>query len=181
MNYKKIKFISVIVIYLIAFLLHFIYDLFPNGFAACFVPVNESVAEHLKMTLNSFLIYSIVEYFILKKKKIQVNNYIFGLTTGYLSCILSLLILYYTVYYSLGDSFISTQIIFIISIGIGVYINYLSNTKINNDYSLNLISILILLVLEFSAIYLTFNPVETELFIDKQKEKIGIYTYIEQK
>ena len=47
MTLKKIKIINVVFLFLLSFLWHFMYDLFPNNIFALVFPVNESVWEHM--------------------------------------------------------------------------------------------------------------------------------------
>lgn len=179
MSLKKWKKISVIIIYIIAVALHFLYDFIPNNFTASFLPVNESVWEHLKMTLNAYLIFSIVEYIILKTKKIQVSNYIFSILTSSVATIIFTLVLFYPIFYTYGENVIITQIIYIISIVFGQFLSYKVMIETKNEKTLNILASLIILLLEFFFIYLTFNPRNSEIFIDKPNNKIGIYNYYE--
>lgn len=180
MNYKLWKKISIILIYFIAVILHFTYDIVPGNFTAAFLPVNESVWEHLKMTFNAFLIYSIIEYIIFKVKNKHVNNFLFSILTSALASMLVTLVLFYPLFYTFGENVIVTQIVYLISIIAGVYISYLVQKDTNNEKTLNIMSFLILLFLEFGFIYLTFNPRTTDIFIDKPNNKIGIYNYYEK-
>lgn len=69
MTLKKWKVISVVGIFLFSALLHFIYDWFPNFFTSLFFPVNESIGEHNKIIVGSFLFWAIIEKIYYKKKK----------------------------------------------------------------------------------------------------------------
>ena len=79
MNLKKIKVIATICIFIISFLSHFAYNLFPNIIFSFFFPVNESIWEHMKILFTSTLIYGIVDYYLLKKNNIKFNNFSFQL------------------------------------------------------------------------------------------------------
>ena len=61
MTLKKWKVISVILIFLFSSLFHFIYDWFPTFFTSLFFPVNESIWEHNKIIVMSFLVLAIFE------------------------------------------------------------------------------------------------------------------------
>ena len=54
MNLKKYKILSVFIIFLLMFPLHYVYDKFPNSLTSIFCPVNESIWEHLKLIFTSF-------------------------------------------------------------------------------------------------------------------------------
>ena len=70
MNLKKIKIIAVLGIFLLSFISHFAYELFPNIIFSFIFPVNESIWEHMKIIFTSTLIYGIIDYLLLKKYKI---------------------------------------------------------------------------------------------------------------
>ena len=74
MNLKKIKIINVIFLFVLSFLWHFGYNLFPNNFTALFFPVNESIWEHMKIIYGCILVGSVLQYFLCKKYKIKINN-----------------------------------------------------------------------------------------------------------
>ena len=76
MNLKKMIFVNTIITFLLCFLTHFLYEWFPNPVFSIFFPVNESIWEHMKMLYTTFLIYSIIEYFIMKKFAIKHNNFL---------------------------------------------------------------------------------------------------------
>lgn len=72
MSLKKIKIISIFGIFVLNFISHFLYEWMPNTLFSIFFPVNESIFEHMKMISTSILIYSIIEYIILKKQKLII-------------------------------------------------------------------------------------------------------------
>ena len=86
MNLKKVTIISIISIFLISFLSHNLYKWIPNNLIAIFFPVNESIWEHLKMAFTSTMIYSVIEYFILKN--IKHNNFALSILASSLVTIL---------------------------------------------------------------------------------------------
>ena len=59
MNKKIINIIGVFFIFLLGFIIHSIYEWMPNGIIAIFVPVSESIFEHIKMIFTSFMIWII--------------------------------------------------------------------------------------------------------------------------
>lgn len=74
MNLKKIKILGVVIITILSFISHFAYDIFPNIIFSFIFPVNESIWEHMKILFTSTLIYSLIEYILLKKYNITYNN-----------------------------------------------------------------------------------------------------------
>lgn len=83
MTLKKIKIISIIGIFLLSILFHFLYDLMPSLITSLLFPVNESIWEHMKLIFTSTLVFSVIEYLLLKKYNIKNNKYL-----NYLSIIL---------------------------------------------------------------------------------------------
>ena len=68
--YKKIKITSAIIVILLTFPFHFMYQFKPNFLTAIFFPINESIWEHLKLFITPALIAFIVEMLIMKKERI---------------------------------------------------------------------------------------------------------------
>ena len=178
MNLKKIKIISIFGVFLINFLSHFLYDLFPNGLFAIFFPVNESIFEHMKMISSSILIYSLIEFILLKKYNVKFNNYIFNI---FVSCVFNIaifLIIFLPIYYWIGEKFIITIIILFISIMITQFISYkILSMKKNYNY-LNIVSLVMIIVLYIVFAYLTYNPIIAPFFFDPMNEKYGISTFL---
>lgn len=67
MTLKRITWIDVIFIFLVSFIIHYMFDWYPSIITFMFFPVNESIWEHQKMIFMAYLMWGIVEYFILKK------------------------------------------------------------------------------------------------------------------
>ena len=78
MNLKKIKLLGVIIITILSFISHFAYEVCPNIIFSFIFPVNESIWEHMKILFTSTLIYSLIEYILLKKYNIEYNNFSFN-------------------------------------------------------------------------------------------------------
>ena len=88
MSLKKVKFISGLGIFILCFFSHFMYTWFPNTLFSIFFPVNESIWEHMKMLFTSILIFSVFEYFILKKNEIWHHNFLISVfVSGFLGII----------------------------------------------------------------------------------------------
>ena len=69
MNLKKIKVISILGIFILSFISHFMYDLFPNIIFSFIFPVNESIWEHMKILYTSILLYGFIDKYLLNKYK----------------------------------------------------------------------------------------------------------------
>ncbi len=155
MNLKKIKILAVIGIFILSFLSHFAYEIFPNIIFSFIFPVNESIWEHMKILFTSTLLYGIIDYLLLKKYNIKHNNFPFQLYFTSLIGIPILLIVY-----------IITQI---------VSYNILKEKELK---ILNLITIPVILLSYLGFIYLTYNPPHTYIFYDITEDKYSINDYI---
>ena len=149
MNLKKIKILGVVIITILSFISHFAYDIFPNIIFSFIFPVNESIWEHMKILFTSTLIYSLIEYILLKKYNITYNNLPFN------------------------TYFIPLMIIVYI-IGQIVSYNILKEKELK---VLNTLSVPIIIIIYLGFIYLTYNPPHKFIFYDTLNEKYGINEY----
>jgi len=109
---------------LASFLFHFLYDLTnQNTIVALIAPINESVWEHTKLIFFPFLIYAIVEYFVLKPKCSDCFW-----STKFLAAMINiplLAIIFYSYSGILGAHFLAIDIIIaLILITLSYYIDY---------------------------------------------------------
>lgn len=176
MNLKKIKIISIIGTFLLCFLSHFLYDWFPNSLFSIFFPVNESIWEHMKMLFTSILLFSIIEYILIKKFNIKYNNFMFATFIQALLSIPIYLIIFLPFYYRFGEKMIVTFLIMIITFIIIYYIGY-KIMKLKNIKYLNILSIILIIISYIIFGYLTYNPIKNHLFLDTDNEKYGINDY----
>ena len=174
MNLKKVTIISIISIFLISFLAHNLYKWIPNNLIAIFFPVNESIWEHLKMAFTSTMIYSVIEYFILKN--IKHNNFALSILASSLVTILLIVSIFTPIYYLMDkkENLILTLLIYFICIIIGQIISYFilkskKDFKIYNKISLVLIPIIFVI---FGV--LSYNPIKNGIFYDYSKNIYGI-------
>ena len=126
MNTKKLKIIMTIIIFLLAFPFHFLYDKFSNFIFFIFFPVNESIWEHMKLLFTSIIFSGVIEYIIIKKKDIKVNNYLLSLFIPAILSIPIYLIIFLPIYYKIGENFIITITIMFITILLVEKISYKS-------------------------------------------------------
>lgn len=170
---KKIKLISVIFIFLLSFLCHFLYDLLPNPIFSIFFPVNESIFEHMKIIASSILFYSPIEYFILKRKEIPFNNFLLSNFIMIVSGIIIYLIIFVPIYNMIGENMlISISLLLLVYIIVELMGCYLLRRK--EIPFQNIIAIVGIIVLYILFGYLTYFPIEGELFIDPIKNQYGI-------
>ncbi len=102
---KKYIFIGSLIIFLLNFFTHNIYQIFPNFITSLFFPVNESIWEHTKMIFTTWLIFYLVEYYYLKKYNIK--NIVTSLLIGLLTNILLLIIIFTPIYFLISTSIIT--------------------------------------------------------------------------
>lgn len=177
MNLKKIKVVAVLGIFILSFLSHFAYGLFPNIIFSFIFPVNESIWEHMKILFTSTLLYGIIDYLLLKKYNIKYNNFNFQLYFTALIGIPIYLVIYLPLYNLLGESpLISISLLLIVYI-----ITQIVSYNILKEKELKLLNIIIIPVILLSYlgfIYLTYNPPHTYIFYDITEDKYSINDYI---
>ena len=170
---RKIKIIGVFVIFILSFLSHFIYEWFSNALFSLIFPVNESIWEHMKLLVTPVLIFSLIEYIIYKKKDINFNNFILSYSISMVLGIIIYLILYLPIHYIFGHSSIFAIILlFIVFIIIEIISYYIMRYK-EIRYS-NILGLGIILVMYVIFGYLTYYPLESDLFYDTSKNIYGI-------
>ncbi len=176
MNLTKSKIITAIIIFVLSFLIHFGYDVFPNSISALFFPVNESIWEHMKMLYTSIILGGLFDFLIMKKFKIDFNNFFLSLYISATTSIPIFLIVYLPFYYKIGSKMILNIIVLIITIIISQVINYFIQKRNNIDI-LNTVSIALIIINYVILGYLTYHPIRNEIFFDHMDEKYGINTY----
>lgn len=180
MKTNKIIIGSTIFTFLLCFLTHFLYDWFPNPVFSIFFPVNESVWEHMKMIYTTVLLYGVIEYFILKKTNSNVNNFFITKVLEALCNIPIFLIMYYPIFWIIGENMIVTFIILFLSILLTnfIFTRLLFKSEIKNQ---KIVSILLIIFVYALMGILTYNPPRYEIFFDPQDEKYGINDYLTEK
>lgn len=172
---KKIivNIIGTIFIFLIGFLLHNLYELFPNFLTLGIAPVNESIFEHVKMIFTSYVIWMILKHFIYKKYKISEDNFVFKefLTTTF--GIVLFLAIFLPIYNKFGENLMITLTIYSITIIISQIFNYFLKIK-KESKILNIIGIISIVIVYIIFIYLTYNPLINNFFLDPTNNSYGL-------
>lgn len=170
---KKTRIYAIIGIFLLSFICHFVFDLFPNVLFSIFFPVNESIWEHMKILFTATLLYSFIDKIILKKLNVNYNNYCLQLFISAFISIPIYLIIYLPIYNSIGENmFVSIFLLLIVYI-IMQYISYKIMQKKETKIPNYIFSILIILTY-IIFIYLTYNPPQNYIFYDSENEIYGI-------
>ena len=170
---KKIKIISVFVVFILSFISHFMYNVFPNSIFSIIFPVNESIWEHMKLIATPVLIFSIFEYIIYRKKDIDFNNFILSYVISIIIGIVFYLVLYLPIHYMFGHSLLVAVIILFMTLVLVEYISYYIMNYKEIKYS-NIIGFSIIILMYIIFGYLTYNPILIDLFYDTNKDIYGI-------
>lgn len=174
MNLKKFKIISIFGIFTLTVLFHFAYNFYPNFLFATIFPVNESIWEHMKLLYFGILFYQLIEYFLLSKNKIKYNNKFSNLFITTYSSVFLYLIIYLPIYNVIGENMIVSILLLIIIIIVESIISYYILKSKQFNKSLEIFSILLLIIGYIVFIYLTFNPPTNYLFYDIVNKTYGI-------
>lgn len=164
--YLKLEIIGFFFVSILGTLFHFAYDFFNSNFiVGIFTATNESTFEHLKLLLYPFLIFTIIEYLILKNNSFtHINNFICAKTLGLISGLISIIVLFYTYTGILGFNidFINISIFFI-AVFISFFISYITVFKIKNQDN-NCLCLLIIGIIVILFIIFSIEPANIGLF-----------------
>ena len=177
MSLKAIKIIGFFVIFLLCFPFHFLYDWLPNSLFSIFFPVNESIWEHMKLIYTSFIFYGIFDYLLLKKNKINFNNFLIQLFLMPIIVIFIYLIIFIPIYKMIGENMIISIGLLAIVILIEQILSYFILQYKEIKYQ-NIIGIVGIILVYIIFGYLTYKPIENYIFYDTVKGKYGINIYI---
>ena len=172
MNLKKIKILAVIGIFILSFLSHFAYEIFPNIIFSFIFPVNESIWEHMKIIYYCLLLSSVLEFILYHKFKIKINNfYISSMVKSVLGVIIYLII-FIPIYKLIGESmFVSISLMLIVyALMEFISLKILQSEELN----INILPVIIIVLGMILFIILTFYPVHNFLFFDNIKFGYGI-------
>ncbi len=160
MNLDDKKYIYVrSLLYLAIFIgLHYMFKFFPNVISQIFSGINESVFQHMKVGFYSYLILSIIEFFVFKKKINDKTKFLFSRVFSMIlyPFLIFLFFLFTRVIYPWQMLFV----VEIISAQITVYISVLVLGFIEQDikklefgkrFKVILLILLLLLIIEFTA------------------------------
>lgn len=165
-NFKYIL-VSSIIIFVLNFPAHFIYDITKSDILGIFFPTNESIFQHMKMIYTTFFIFYLILFIVRRKFKYE-NIFLTNLVSS-ISTIAFFLTIYLPIYNRFGESMIFTFILLFIAIIFGQYIGYIFLDR-KNYKSVNILSIILITIIFIIFGYLTFNPIENRLFWDPKHE-----------
>ncbi|MCW4016690.1 MAG: DUF6512 family protein [Candidatus Bathyarchaeota archaeon] len=143
-----------------------------NPIVGAFSAVNESVWEHLKLGVWPIILYTIIEYFLIKK---QTNNFFLAKTAAAYSIILVIPAIFYGYTSITGESIFAIDILsFIIAVIIGQVLSYKILTYKQLPKRTEWLSLIALAVLAVLFVVFTFYPPHIELFQDSVTGEYGI-------
>lgn len=173
MNLKKLKIIDIIIIFILTFIFHFLYDLIPNNFTAIFFPVNESIWEHMKIFVSAILVWGLVDKFLLNKFNIYYNNHFFSTVLTSILSIALYLIIYLPLYKIFGETMFISIGLMLLVYAFMAYVSYkiLSGRELN----INKVFLIIVIIVTYVSFgLLTYKPPKYFLFYDTNLKKYGI-------
>ena len=155
---------------------HFLFDISgENSFVGLFVPVNESVWEHLKILFFPFVISAVIEYFIYGKEAYSFfSSKLVGITLGLFSTVTN----YYTTVGAFGINNMAVNIgIFLASVIISYTVSYLRMLKTPRMAGGVWEKAAILTLVIYFAFFLifTYYPPHIPLFRDPTNMNYSIY------
>ena len=166
---KNIKYIliSSISIFMLNVLVHYVYNILPFDIVAIIFPTNESIFQHVKMIFTSFLIFYLILFFM--KRRFKYNNIFLTNIISVPISIIFFLSIYLIIRFRFGEIMIVTFILLFISIMLGQALSY-NFLKKDNDASLNMLSLIIIVIIFIIMGYFTFNPIHNDMFWDSEHE-----------
>ena len=156
---------GVLFTFILGIILHFTYELLgSNYYIGYFIPVNESVWEHLKLIFYAWVIYGIICYPLLKD---QSYNYWLAIFLGTLCANLFIIIFFYTYSGAIGHPPLVLDILtFFIGCIIAAYIFYKVLTCPSKSNFYNLLGLFLLIITGILFAYFTYHPLDIPLFVD---------------
>jgi len=167
---------GIILIIIFGSMLHFTFEWSGNQpIVGVFSAVNESVWEHLKIAFWPTLVYAIFEYRYLNKR---TNNFFFAKTIGICAIMLTIPTIFYSYTFFTEENLIIDILSFIFAIIVGQLISYelLAFRKLSK--SLELISLVALVILALAFVVFTFYPPQIQLFQDPNTGEYGIINHL---
>lgn len=172
MTLKKIKIINVVFLFLLSFLWHFMYDLFPNNLFALVFPVNESIWEHMKIIYYCLLLGSVLEFYLCKKNNIKINNFYIEAMVKSLLGVIFYLIVFIPLYLWLGESMVISIGLMLVTYIFMEFIGY--KILVSEELNINILPVIIIVLGCIMFVILTFYPLHNFLFFDEVKFGYGI-------
>ena len=174
-EFRRWIYIGAFLTFLISIPLHFLYD-FIGGtpmWAGYFLPVNESVWEHLKLLFYPGIIVGVIEYFLVGK---NYANFIFAKTMGIFLGMCAIVASFYTYSGVLGENFLIADILTYV---IGAIVMALVTIKIvekgiASDIKYRRLAIILIVFMGIIFAVYTYNPPGLDIFKDFQEGGLSL-------
>jgi len=182
MNRAERKFIfgyelaGIVFIVIVGSMLHFTFELSGHQpVVGVFSAVNESVWEHLKIAFWPTLMYAIFEYRYLNKR---TNNLFSAKAIGIYAIMFIIPTIFYSYTLFTEENLIVDILSFIFAIIVGQLISYKLLTFKKLSKSLELVSLVALVILALAFVVFTFYPPQIQLFQDPNTGEYGIINLV---
>lgn len=162
---KRFSFWGTIIIFVLAVLLHSLFDITKLEIFKPISPANESVWEHMKMIFFAGLLYYLFSIIFSGGKK---TRYLVGYAVSLIVMVLLVPMIFYTYTNIIGKHLMAVDILItLVAAFSGEFIAYKLRPKYNtNPNSLALfIAGFVILLMIFMFVYFTYYPLNTPIFI----------------
>lgn len=167
MNKKVYKIGFLVLPFILSFIVNFLYELIPFPLFAIYSPINESIFEHTKLVFTSLILTYLIFFFI-KKKEVNLRNYLSSLIIAIGIGIVSMLSMYYffDLFFKEVPAFLNISLL-LVSLVIAQFIaSYTYKKHIGWSIDISIYSLITMTVL---LLIFTVNPPYLEFFIDNSK------------
>jgi hypothetical protein len=168
---------GILFIILMGALLHFTFE-FSGGWRPLGVisAVNESVWEHLKLAFWPAVVWTIIEFFFVRRTgKDQSSGFILAKAIGSYVMPLVIVIIFYSYTSFTGESFLVVDLAsFVIAVAIGQLVSYYLWKPSRLPNSLNSLGMALFVIGILLFITFTFWPPEIPIFLDPVSGGYGI-------
>jgi ABC-type Fe3+-siderophore transport system permease subunit len=172
----KWEFLGFLVTFGLGAMLHFVFEW--SGYwppVALFGAVNESTWEHLKMAFWPMMLWLLVEGMLIKKRHIEVRNFVIAKAIGTYVTPLTIIVLF-NAYLAIG--FTSSLASGLAFFAIGVFAGYLVSAIVMSSKqwpkAMSMLGIGLLAFATFCFSMFTFFPPQNFLFLDPSTGLYGI-------
>lgn len=167
---KRLETAGPAVVFAVASLLHFLYDLNPNVLTALFGAVNESIWEHIKIFSLAYLAYGFGE---LLWAKPRLKSFTVAKAAGAAAQGVFIPLAYYSYTFFTGKELLAVDLIIgFLSSVIGFWVSCrLYSFELDRFF---LTALMLLFLILMMLLCFTFFPPETELFRDAVTGEYGV-------
>lgn len=168
----KLEAAGAVIVFILASLLHYSYDLSPNVLTSLFGAVNESIWEHIKIFTIAYLFYAFIEFLWARPslKRFTVAKVAGALIQG---AFIPLAYYAYT-FFTKKPVLIVDLLIGFLAAALGFFVSYRLYKSDREIEKYFLTSIMMLFLILMSLLCFTYFPPEVELFRDVVTGEYGV-------